>query len=100
MGDSDEGLRREARRRVEARNGFYWFLVVCVVVWSMLTLIWWMSGGGYFWPAWAILGMSIALAFTAAAAFLPGLGRVTEDRVDREYRKLKGDSPGTQPPGT
>ncbi|WP_062379889.1 2TM domain-containing protein [Demequina pelophila] len=85
----DEALRRQARKRVEARNGFYWYLVVCIVVWGMLTLIWWMTGGGYFWPAWAMLGMGIGLIFAGAAAFLPGLGQVTEDRVEREYRKLK-----------
>lgn len=88
MDDMDAALRREAKKRVEARNGFYWFLVVCLVVWSMLTAIWWMTGGGYFWPIWAMLGMGIALAFTAAAAFLPGLG-VTDDRVEREYHKLR-----------
>ncbi len=89
--DRDDALRREAKRRVEARNGFYWFLVVCVVLWSMFVVIWWMNGRGYFWPAWPILGMGIGLAFSAASAFLPGAGRPSEDRIEREYRKLKGD---------
>jgi len=89
----DDALRREAKRRVEARSGFYWFAVVCVVVWTALTLIWWMSGGGYFWPVWAMLGMGIGLVFAGAAAFLPGAGRPSEERIEREYRKLKGDQP-------
>lgn len=92
----DERLRREAKRRVEARNGFYWYLTVCLVVWGMLTFIWWMNGGGYFWPAWAMLGMGIALIFVAAAAFLPGAGQVTEDRIEKEYRKLKARSEGSE----
>lgn len=87
-------LRRDAKRRLDARNGFYWFLVVCLVVWGILTFVWWQSGGGYFWPAWAMLGMGIALVFTAAAAFLPGAGQVTEDRIDREVERMKRKSSG------
>ncbi|WP_062203412.1 2TM domain-containing protein [Demequina salsinemoris] len=90
----DDGLRREAKRRVEARNGFYWYLVVCIVVWGILTFVWWMDGGGYFWPAWAMLGMGIALIFVAANAFLPGAGAVTEDRIEREYLKMKRKAEG------
>lgn len=48
-----------------------------------------LSGGGYFWPAWAILGMGIALAFTAWGTFGKG-DNVSQAKVEAEMRKMDG----------
>lgn len=47
---SEEAIYEEARKRVEAKKGFYKHLVVYVAVNVMLVLIWaFAAGGGYPW---------------------------------------------------
>ena len=48
-----------------------------VVLSVFLTLIWVASGFGYFWPAWAMLGLGITLAIHAAAV----LPRRSKERI-------------------
>jgi hypothetical protein len=95
MEDNDDDLRREAKERVQARVGFYWYLVVCGVVWTALVIIWYSSdSGGYFWPIWPILGMGIGLVFSGVAAFAPDALRPSKSTYEREYQKLKNKRDG------
>jgi hypothetical protein len=86
---SDEHLRKEAQKRVKAKQNVNRMAGGFVIVWAILIGIWWLSGRGYFWPAWAIFGMSIALAFSAWGAYGPKEG-VSEADIDREMRKMQG----------
>ena len=60
---SDEA-RRRARRVAEARTHVGTYLVVIAGLW----LIWALTGGGYAWPVWPMLGWGLAVAGDAASA--------------------------------
>ena len=91
MDDSD--LREQAKARLESKQKFWKTLVIFVVVNAFLVAIWATNTPrGSFWPIWPILGMGIAVAFSAWEAF--GGGTITEKDIEAEMRKMKGDSAG------
>lgn len=81
--------REAAIKRIQAKRSFWRLLGVFVVVALILTGIWAMSGGGYFWPMWAIFGMGIAAAFSALSAFGPGKQPPSEQQIDDEMRRMQ-----------
>lgn len=85
-----EDLREAARKRLEARAGFWRFLGTSVLVLALLNVIWAVTSGGYYWPLWPTVGLGIALAFSAANVFGPGRGYLSEDRIDEEVRRMTG----------
>lgn len=88
----DDDLRKEARRRLKARNDFRTLIVIFAVITVLLVVIWFLTSGpdSHFWPIWPILGFVIALVFAGLDA--SGLTRryVSESDVDREVRKMTG----------
>lgn len=87
--ESQEELRKRAIKRVRAKQNFWRLATLFVIIWAILIAVWALSGGGYFWPAWAILGMGIALAFTAWGTFGKG-DDVSQAKVEAEMRKMDG----------
>ncbi len=86
----EDELRRTARKRLEARQGFWWMVVVWIVVNGGLTVVWYVTGPDhYFWPMWPMFGIGIGLVFAGVAAFVPGLMETTPDDVDREVERMK-----------
>lgn len=85
----DPRLEREARKRVKAKQSVKQLTGVFLIVWAILIAVWWLSGGGYFWPAWAILGMGIGLAFAWWGAYGPRED-VSDAAVDKEMRRMQG----------
>jgi hypothetical protein len=55
----------EARKRVTDRREFGSHVVAYVVVNTALVLIWAVTGAGYFWPAWVLLGWGTGLVLHA-----------------------------------
>jgi hypothetical protein len=55
--------RRQARRDALA------LLATGPIVTAILLTVWAVTGGGYFWPMWPMLGMSIALLVVLWRAF-------------------------------
>jgi hypothetical protein len=86
----NEALRRAAEKRLKDQQGFWRLLGIFVIVWLILTAVWALSGGGYFWPVWAIFGMGIALAFVAWGAFGPRPKVPSEAEIEEEMRKFGG----------
>lgn len=83
--DVNEPAREAARKRLQARQDFFSHLVAFVVINSGFIVVWAMTGGGYFWPAW-ILGLWAAgLLMHAWDTFLRR--PVTEADVDEELRR-------------
>ena len=68
---SEEQIYEEAKKRVEAKRGFYIHLFVYVVVNIMLVIIWaFPAGGGYPWFLWVIGGWGIGLLFNFIEVFV------------------------------
>ena len=77
--------RDAAIKRLKARREFRTHLFTYVVVNLLLVGIWALSGGGYFWPVWAIGGWGIGLAFHAWDTY--GERGITEDEIADEIER-------------
>ncbi|HWH27265.1 MAG TPA: 2TM domain-containing protein [Pseudolysinimonas sp.] len=95
-----DDLREAARKNLKARNDFKVMLAIFAVVTVIVIAIWALTGArGYFWPAWPILGMSIAAVFAGLDAYGVTRKHITESDIDAEIdrmtRKRSGDSAGS-----
>ncbi|MDH6236796.1 2TM domain-containing protein [Cryobacterium sp. CG_9.6] len=98
MNDNEE-LRREARKRLKARSGFWSYIGVWGAVSLLLTAIWFIATPGeYFWPVWAIFGMGVAALFVGLDAYGPGRRYHTEADVDAEIERMTGHPISQNPP--
>jgi hypothetical protein len=68
-----------AERRLRLRQSFYRSLAIYLAVNGMLVGIWAVSGAGYFWPIWPIMGWGIAIVAQAVRALGPGAGLDDQD---------------------
>jgi len=74
-----------ARRRLEEKRDFSKHLVAYIAVNTLLVVIWAVSGAGYFWPIFPILGWAVGLAIHAWTVY--GHRPITEDDVRREAQR-------------
>ena len=90
---TDEELRKAARKNLKSRNDFKVMLAIFAVIAVFLIAIWFFSTGGvgYFWPAWPILGFTIAAVFGGLDAY--GMTRRHDHRVGRRRRDRAHDPP-------
>jgi len=71
MATNDTDRAREmAIKRLKAKQGFTAHVMIYILVNLFLTVIWFMSGGGYFWPIWTIAGWGIGVGMHGWAAYL------------------------------
>lgn len=87
---SDSELYEQARKRVASKQGYWRMVGGFVIVFLFLTAIWWFSGKGYFWPAWAGFGMAIAAGFGAVSTF-GGKDGPTDAQIRAEMNKMQGN---------
>ncbi|MGZ4690656.1 MAG: 2TM domain-containing protein [Acidimicrobiia bacterium] len=88
MASEDESdLRVQARKRLQKRRDFTAHVVTYVVVNAMLIGIWAISGAGYFWPAWVLLGWGVGLVLNAWDVFFRR--GITEADIDRELERQR-----------
>ena len=59
QGSTDGGLRDQAVATVKRKQAFQQMLSSYVIVNAFLIVIWAVSGAGYFWPVWPILGWGL-----------------------------------------
>lgn len=90
MDSSPDPLRAAAVARLRKQAAWKRLAILFVVIWIVLTFVWFLTGRGGFWPAWAILGMSIALVLMGIDAFGPVRSGPSEDRIQREMKKMDG----------
>ena len=79
-------LREEARKRVTKKRDLGAHVVVYVVVNAMFVAMWAITGAGYFWPAWVMLGWGVGLVLNIWDVYFRR--PVTEQDVDREMERL------------
>lgn len=90
---SEAEIYEEARKRVEAKRGFYKHLVAYVVVNIMLMLIWALaSGRGYPWFLWVLGFWGLGVLFNFLDVFVWPRARdkrAIEKEVDRIRKEQK-----------
>ncbi|HUR76704.1 MAG TPA: 2TM domain-containing protein [Acidimicrobiales bacterium] len=64
-----ERVERSERLQRAARTAFVVHARTYVVINAFLIAVWAMSGAGYFWPAWVIMGWGLAVVLQAMATF-------------------------------
>ena len=82
-----------AKKRVEAKMGFYTHLSVYVAVILFLAGVNFLTSSSTIWFHWPMLGWGIAVAIHAFAVFVfPGGFAVTEEMIEREMSKSRTQS--------
>ncbi|MBZ0124056.1 MAG: 2TM domain-containing protein [Roseovarius sp.] len=81
-----------AKKRVEARMGFYTHLSVYAAVILFLAIINFLTSSGTVWFHWPMLGWGIAVALHALAVFVfPGRFAITERMIEKEMGRIRKD---------
>ncbi len=83
MEDSQEY--QSAKKRVEAKMGFYTHASIYAAVIAFLAILNFMTSPGTIWFHWPMFGWGIAIAIHAAVVFVfPGRFAVTEKMIEKE----------------
>lgn len=89
--DGDD-LRTFARKRIKAKREFWNLVFIFVIITVIVNTVWLYTGpNDYYWPMWPMLGFGIATLFTALGAYGPGGRPISEEQIDREIRRLRGE---------
>ena len=83
----DDDLRKQAVRRVSKRRDLSAHIVTYCVVNAMLVAIWAITGAGYFWPAWVLLGWGVGLVLNVWDVYFRR--PVTEHDIQQEIERLQ-----------
>jgi hypothetical protein len=86
QGTDDDGLRDEAIERLKKKHDFYPHVIAYVLVNLFLVGIWAVTGAGFFWPVFPILGWGIGIAFHTWDTF--SRQRITEQKIQQEMQRL------------
>jgi len=81
-----DDLRALARARLVKRREFTAHLAAYVLVNMFVVAIWAVTGAGFFWPVFPILGWGIGVFFHGWDTFSEPL---SEDSIDREVERLR-----------
>lgn len=85
---------QEMRKRVRALKEFYQSLIIYGLVNAGLVVVWAVSGGGYFWPIWVMVGWGLGLGVSAVSlGLLPQLSSLfpvfSEDWEEGQLQKMR-----------
>lgn len=83
----DTELRERAIKRLKKRSDFHGHLLIYVLFNSMLVGIWAITGHGFFWPIFPLMGWGIGVAANAWDVYRDD--EVTEQRIQREIAHLQ-----------
>jgi hypothetical protein len=84
---SDEKMRAQAVKRLVAKRYLRIHAAVFALLNAVLVAVWALAGGGYFWPAWAVLGWGVGLAFHAWSVY--GIRAISESDIQREMDRAR-----------
>ncbi len=86
MAQTDEELREQAVKQLKKKREFSADVFAYVMVNAFLVGIWAVTGSGFFWPIFPILGWGLGLFFHAWDVYQRP---PTEERIRREMDRLK-----------
>ncbi len=84
---SDQELRDQAVERLKKKRDFRGHVFIYVAVNTMLVVIWAVTGSGFFWPIFPILGWGVGVAANAWDVY--GRKPISEDEIRRETERLQ-----------
>lgn len=94
---SDEELRKLAITRLKQKQAFrthlFWYLAVNIMLWIIWLVTAISAGGGAWfpWPIFPTFGWGIGLTANWRAAYGPGERPISENDVNAEIRRLRGE---------
>lgn len=80
-------LREQAKQRLQKRSDLGAHVVAYVLINAMLTGVWAITGAGYFWPAWVLLGWGVGLALNVWDVFFRR--PITDADIEREITRMQ-----------
>jgi hypothetical protein len=86
--NTEQELREQAISRLKKKRDFRAHVFIYVAVNAALVVIWAITGAGFFWPIFPILGWGIGVAANAWDVY--GRKPLTEDEIRRETERLRG----------
>jgi hypothetical protein len=86
--NSEDVLREQAITRLKKKRDFLTHVVIYVLVNAMLVVIWLVTGSGFFWPIFPIVGWGIGVAANAWDVY--GRKPISEDEIRQEMSRLRG----------
>jgi hypothetical protein len=84
---TDEELREQAILQLKKKREFRTHVFIYVLVNAMLVIIWAVTGSGFFWPVFPILGWGIGVAANAWDVY--ARKPLSEDEIQREAERLR-----------
>jgi hypothetical protein len=84
---NEQELRDEALASLKKKRDFRGHVFIYVAVNAMLVVIWAVTGAGFFWPIFPILGWGVGVAANAWDVY--GRKPISEDEISRETERLK-----------
>lgn len=85
MASTDDDKREAAIKRLREKRAFRTHVFTYLAVNAMLTGIWAISGGGFFWPIFSIVFWGFGLAMHGWTAY--GEKPISEDEIRREMER-------------
>jgi hypothetical protein len=82
----DTERRNQALLRLKKKREFVMHLLVYVTVNAMLIGIWAVTGAGFFWPVFPLMGWAIGVFFHALDVFWSD--KFTEEQIRHEMQRL------------
>jgi len=83
----DTDLRARAIKQLKKQRDFLIHLSMYLAINGLLVMIWVMTGSGFFWPAFPIVGWGIGVAANAWDAYSSDVP--TEDAIRRQMDRLR-----------
>jgi hypothetical protein len=84
---TETDLREQAVERLKKKRDFRGHVFMYVLVNTMLVVIWAVTGSGFFWPIFPILGWGIGVAANAWDVYWRR--PISEDEIQREAERLR-----------
>jgi hypothetical protein len=84
---TEQDLREQAVERLKKKRDFRGHVFMYVLVNTMLVVIWAVTGSGFFWPIFPILGWGIGVAANAWDVYWRR--PISEDEIQREAERLR-----------